>query len=144
VIQDIGNVKGLQLVEDSVTSAALAIAPYVSTALVEAAYALPVSPAFQTLQDQSIEILSRSYQVAWNGLTSVHGSDAENSQVSIAVDASTANVLMWRVALWGVFHAILLTFGLLLRHIHMRGSHPWIEDPTAAALPTSLTGDIEK
>jgi hypothetical protein len=51
---------------------------------------------------------------------------------------------MWRVALWGVFHAILLTFGLLLRHIHMRGSHPWIEDPTAAALPTSLTGDIEK
>lgn len=148
VIQDIGNVKDLQLVEDSVTSAALAIAPYVSTALVQTTYAMPVPPAFQTLQEQSIEILSRSYQVAWNGLTSLYGIAAfEDSEVSIAVDASVASVLMWRVALWGIFHAILLSFGFLFRHIHVRGSHPWIEDPAVAALlvdPTSITGDIEK
>jgi hypothetical protein len=142
VIQDIGNVRDLQLVKDSVTSAALAIAPYVSTTLVQTAYAMPNAPA---LQDQSIEILSRSYQVAWNGLTSLYGIVAiEKSEVSIAVDASTASVLMWRVALWGVFHAILLTFGLLFRYIHVRERQPWIEDPAIAALlvdPTSLTGD---
>jgi hypothetical protein len=145
VIEDVGNVKDLQLVNDSVTTAALAMAPYVSSALVLDAYTMPAAPTFPTIQDQSIEILSRSYQVAWNGLTSsYYTTNFENSYAFIAVDASTASVLMWRVALWGIFHAILVSLGFLFRHIHTRGSHPWIEDPVVAALlvdPTSLTND---
>jgi hypothetical protein len=39
-----------------------------------------------------------------------------------------------------IFHAILVSLGLF-RHIHTRGSHPWIKDPAVAAFlvnPTSI------
>ena len=144
VIQDLGDVKSLKLVEDSATSSALAIAPYVSTTSLLIAYALPLAPGYPTYQDRSIEMLSRSYQVAWNSLTSLYGLNEEGSNVSIALDASTASVLMWRVALWGGLHTIIVGFGVLFRYIHTRGNYPWIEDPVTAALlvdPTTVLND---
>jgi hypothetical protein len=60
------------------------------------------------------------------------------------VNASTASVTMWRVTLWGIFHAILVTLGFVLRAIHTHASHPWIDHPAVAAFlvdPTSLTSD---
>jgi hypothetical protein len=47
VLQDVGDVKGLQLVEDSATSTGLALAPYVSTTLVWDIYVLPGPPHFR-------------------------------------------------------------------------------------------------
>jgi len=144
VIQDVGDVRDLQLVEDSVTSVALALAPYLSTSIVDIDYAIPFGPAFPTMQALSIELLSRSYQVTWNALTLANGLNRESVNVFIAVDAPRASVMMWRVALWGIHHAILVALGFMFRHIHTSGGHPWIEDPVIAALlvdPTTLMAD---
>jgi hypothetical protein len=143
-VKDVGDVKDLQLVEDFVMSLALSMAPYVSTSLYETSYAVPPPSTFPTFQNQTIELLSRSYQVAWNGLTSEFGLNNESSNVWIAVDASTASVLMWRVAVWGSLHGILVVFGFIFRHLHSDDRYPWIEDPVTAALlvdPSSLMDD---
>ena len=145
-LQDVGNVKDLQLVEDPVTSVALSFAPYVSTTLFDVGIALPFgSNKFSTMEDLSIELLSRSYQVAWNTFVMYYGlSNPQSSNVQIAVEASIASVKMWRVAVWAALHALLVTFGFAFRHLHTRGRYPWIEDPVTAALlvdPTTLMND---
>jgi hypothetical protein len=122
---------------------ALSFAPYVSTALYDVGYALPFGDKFTNMEALSRELLSRSYQVTWNALVSRYGMSQESSNVKIAIDASTASVLMWRVGLWVALHAILITLGFAFRHLHT-GRYPWIEDPVTAALlvdPTTLMND---
>ena len=144
-VEDVGNVKELELIGDSVTGVALALAPYVMTTLFHVGYAIPFgSDEFSNMKNISIELLSRSYQVAWSALVSTYGSNKVGSDVSIAVDASIASVLMWRVAVWAALHGLLVTFGFVFRYLHTRGDYPWIEDPVTAALlldPRTLIND---
>ncbi len=148
-VKEYGDFKDLKLIDNPLTSVALAIAPYLGVTLGQTDYAMPSGYQFAALQNQTIELLSRSYQLAWGGIKTYGkgGSETERFVVQIAVDATVASVSFWRVAVWSSLHAMLLILGVLFRHLNMRGDHQWVEDPAFTALlvdPTPLERDMEK
>ncbi len=142
-VKDYGDFKDLKLIDHQLTTVALAIAPYLAITIKGTARAMP---SFPTLQNQTIEHLSRSYQLAWGGIKHSFD-DWKWGAVQIAVDATVASVTIWRVAVWGCFQATLLILGVLFRHLNMRGDRQWIGNLSFIALlvdPTPLHCDMEK
>jgi hypothetical protein len=98
---------------------------------------------------ESIELLSRSYQLAWDNIRFYHTEDIpfERNPVEVAVDATVASVTILGVAFWSCYHAMLLILGVLFRCLSMCGDKRWIENLPLTALlvhPTSLQCDMGK
>ncbi len=124
----------LQLDPDPLTSQALAISALVGTWMILVDYGVPSHDTFPDIQRRAVELLSRSYQVAWNSLTEHFGKETEETELEIAVKTSQAFVQRWRVFFWIILHAVVLVIGLCFTTWHLlRYKQPWVENPAFAA-----------
>jgi len=124
----------LQLDPDPLTSQALAISAIVGTWMILVDYGVPSHDAFPDIQRRAVELLSRSYQVAWNSLTEHFGKGMEETELEIAVKTSQAFVQKWRVFFWIILHLVVLFIGLCFTAWHLiRYKQPWVENPAFAA-----------
>lgn len=118
-------------IPDSLTAEALAIAPYVGTNLMATGWA---DPPIARTQDHAIEFLSRTYQSAWNALTSTFGERSVATDVHLSVSMTQASVTKWRVWIWVVFHLVAIAVDLVFVAEHRLARHPWVDNPDLAAL----------
>jgi hypothetical protein len=97
-------------------------------------YGVPSHDAFPDIQRRAVELLSRSYQVAWNSLTEQFGMMMEETELEIAVKTSQAFVQKGRVFFWIILHVVVLVIGLSFTAWHiLRYKQPWVESPAFAA-----------
>ena len=120
----------IQIIPDSFTSMALALAPSLSTYLIFSGFALPQN--YVTRKNFVIELTSRAYQAGWGAYSGYFGSQEGDTAVQIAVPTLRAKVIPWRVYLWLGLHFSVIGLGLLFVYIQSRCDHPWVDDPTLA------------
>ena len=102
----------LQLEPDALTSQALAISALVGTWMILVDYGVPSPNAFSDIQRCTVELLSRSYQVAWNSLTEPFGMEVDETELEIAVKTSQTFNQKWRVYFWIILQLVVLVIGL--------------------------------
>ncbi len=118
----------LTLIPDPLTAEALAIAPYVGRNLMATGWA---DPPIARKQDHAAEFLSRTYQSAWNALTSSFGEPSVSTDVQLSIQMTQASVMKWRVWLWVAFHLLAIAVDLVF---FAKYRSTWMVSPNLAAL----------
>jgi len=124
----------LELSPDPLVQEALDISSRLATKLTIGKYVAPPVSKFPTTQAQSIELISRAYQVAWIALTRALAKASVETDVLIPIKMSQADIENWRVVLWNLPHLAFFVLGLGFIWLHKFMKLPWMVNPAISAL----------